>query len=137
MNLAAGDPNGQFRLTAFLKALQQLGWTDGGNIRLDVRWAGSDLEGGRKLASELIALEPEVVLAATTPLVAALQQMTRTVPIVFVNIVDPVGSGMVVSLARPGGNITGFIVFEAMASNSSYSDNCSVSPSRKPGSAWS
>jgi putative tryptophan/tyrosine transport system substrate-binding protein len=112
MNLAAGDAVGQSRLTAFLKALQQLGWTDGGNLRIDVRWPGSDLERGQKYAAELIALAPDVVLASTSPLIAALQQATRTVPIVFVNVVDPVGSGMVVSLARPGGNITGFIMFE-------------------------
>src|SRR6476620_3547280 len=113
MNLGAGDAIGQSRLTAFLKALQQLGWTDGGNLHIDVRWwPGSDLERGRKYAAELLALAPDVVLTATTPLVAALQQVTRTVPIVFVNVVDPVGSGMVVSLARPGGNVTGFIVFE-------------------------
>jgi putative ABC transport system substrate-binding protein len=112
MNLAAGDAIGQSRLSAFLNALQQLGWTDGSNLRIDARWTGSDLERGRKYAAELIALAPDVVLAATTPLVRALQQATRTVPIVFVNVVDPVGSGMVVSLARPGGNITGFIVFE-------------------------
>jgi len=112
MNLAASDAIGQSRLTAFLKALQQLGWTDGGNLRIDVRWPGSDLERGRKYAAELVALAPDVVLAATTPLVAALQQATRTVPIVFVNVIDPVGSGLVVSLARPGGNVTGLIVFE-------------------------
>jgi putative ABC transport system substrate-binding protein len=100
MNVTAGDAIGQSRLTAFLKALQQLGWTDGGNVRIDVRWPGSDLERGRKYAAELIALAPDVVLASTSPLVAALQQATRTVPIVFVNVIDPVGSGMVASLAR-------------------------------------
>jgi hypothetical protein len=112
MNLAAGDAVGQFRIMVFLKALQQLGWTDGGNVRIDVRWPGSDLELGRTHAAELIALEPDVVLASTSRLVTALQQATRTVPIVFVNAVDPVGSGIVASLARPGGNVTGFILFE-------------------------
>jgi putative tryptophan/tyrosine transport system substrate-binding protein len=112
MNLAAGDAVGQFRITVFLKALQQLGWTDGGNVRIDVRWPGSDLELGRRHAAELIALQPDVVLASTSRLVTALQQATRTVPIVFVNAVDPVGSGIVASLARPGGNVTGFILFE-------------------------
>jgi putative tryptophan/tyrosine transport system substrate-binding protein len=112
MNLAEGDVVGQSRLTAFVKALQQLGWTNGGNLRLDVRWPGSDLERGRKYAAELIALAPDVVLASTSPLVGVLHQATRTVPIVFVNVIDPVGSGMVVSLARPGGNITGFVMFE-------------------------
>jgi putative tryptophan/tyrosine transport system substrate-binding protein len=112
MNLTSGDAIGQSRLTAFLNALQQLGWSDGGNVRIDVRWPGSDLERGRKHAAELIALAPDVVLASTTPLVVALQQATRTVPIVFVSVVDPVGSGLVASLARPGGNVTGFISFE-------------------------
>ncbi len=112
MNLLAEDPMGQSRLEAFQQALRQFGWTEGDNLQIDVRWAGSDLERARKYGAELIALAPDVVLTATSPLVAGLQQVTRTVPIVFVNVVDPVGSGMVVSLARPGGNITGFIVFE-------------------------
>lgn len=112
MNVTAGDAVGQSRLNAFQKAFQQLGWTDGGNVRIDVRWPGSDPERGRKYAAELTALTPDVLLASTTPLVAALQQATSTVPIVFVNVVDPVGSGMVVSLARPGGNVTGLIMFE-------------------------
>jgi putative tryptophan/tyrosine transport system substrate-binding protein len=112
MNLLAEDPMGQSRLEAFQQALRQFGWTEGDNLQIDVRWAGSDLERARKYGAELIALAPDVVLTATSPLVAALQQVTRTVPIVFVNVIDPVGSGMVVSLARPGGNITGFIVFE-------------------------
>ena len=103
--------NGQARLTAFLQALQQLGWIDGSNLLVDVRWAREN-ELARKYAAELVTLAPAVIVAATTPQVAALQQATRTVPIVFVNVVDPVGSGMVASLARPGGNITGFIVFE-------------------------
>jgi putative ABC transport system substrate-binding protein len=111
MNFAAGDAVGQSRLTTFVQALQQLGWTDGGNLRIDVRWA-SDSELARKYVTELVALAPVVILAATSPQVTALKQATRTVPIVFVNVVDPVGSGMVTSLARPGGNITGFIVFE-------------------------
>ena len=111
MNFAAGDAVGQSRLTTFVQALQQLGWTDGGNLRIDVRWA-SDSELARKYVTELVALAPVVILAATSPQVTALKQATRTVPIVFVNVVDPVGSGMVTSLARPGGNLTGFIVFE-------------------------
>jgi putative ABC transport system substrate-binding protein len=111
MNLAADDAMGGRRLTAFRQALQQLGWTDGSKLQIDVRWA-KDTELARKYATELVALAPAVIVAATTPQVAALQQATRTVPIVFLNVVDPVGSGMVASLARPGGNITGFIVFE-------------------------
>ena len=111
MNFAPGNTIGQSRLTTFTQALQQLGWSDGSNLQIDIRWA-SDTELARKYATELVALAPAVILAATSPQVAALKQATRTVPIVFVNVVDPVGSGMVASLARPGGNITGFIVFE-------------------------
>ena len=111
MNFAPGNTTGQSRLTTFTQALQQLGWTDGSNLQIDIRWA-SDTELARKYATELVALAPAVLLAATTPQVAALKQATRTVPIVFVNVVDPVGSGMVASLARPASNITGFIVFE-------------------------
>jgi putative tryptophan/tyrosine transport system substrate-binding protein len=112
MNLAADDPVGQARLAAFLQALRQLGWTDGGNSRIDVRWPGSDLERARKYASELVALAPDVLLASTSAMVTTLQQATRNVPIVFVVVIDPVGVGIVASLARPGGNVTGFIVFE-------------------------
>jgi putative tryptophan/tyrosine transport system substrate-binding protein len=93
-----------------LQALRQLGWTDGGNSRIDVRWPGSDLERARKYASELVALAPDVLLASTSPMVTTLQQATRNVPIVFVAVIDPVGAGMVASLARPGGNVTGFIL---------------------------
>jgi putative tryptophan/tyrosine transport system substrate-binding protein len=112
MNLAAEDPVGQSRLAAFLQALRQLGWTDGDNIQIDVRWPGSDRERARKYATELVALSPDVILAVTSLMVAAVQQATRNVPIVFVTVVDPVGAGMVASLARPGGNTTGFIAFE-------------------------
>jgi putative ABC transport system substrate-binding protein len=111
VNLPAGDRGGQSRVAAFKEAMQLLGWTDGGDLRIDVRWA-SDTALAQKYAAELVAQTPAVILAATTPLVTALQHVTRSIPIVFVNVVDPVGSGMVVSLARPGGNITGFIVFE-------------------------
>jgi putative ABC transport system substrate-binding protein len=111
VNLAAGDTSGQTRVAAFRQALQQLGWIDGSKLRIDVRWA-SDSGLAQKDAAELVAQAPAVILAATTPLVTALQHATRSVPIVFVNVIDPVGSGMVASLARPGGNITGFIVFE-------------------------
>jgi putative ABC transport system substrate-binding protein len=101
MNFAPNDAIGQSRLMAFVQALQRLGWTDGSNVRIDVRWAG-DSELARKYATELVDLARAVIHAATTPQVAALKQMTRTVPIIFVNVVDPVGSGMVASLARPG-----------------------------------
>ena len=100
-----GDPAGESRLATFRAELAKLGWTEGRNLRIDVRWA-SDSELARKYVTELVALAPVVILAATSPQVTALKQATRTVPIVFVNVVDPVGSGMVTSLARPGGNLT-------------------------------
>jgi putative ABC transport system substrate-binding protein len=112
MNLAAGDPEGQTRIGAFIRALQQLGWIDGRNARIDTRWGAGDADSFRRHAAELVALAPNVILAATSPAVGALHQATRTVPIVFVNVIDPVGGGFVASLARPGGNATGFSLFE-------------------------
>ena len=111
MNLAADDPEGQVRNTAFVQALQQLGWTEGRNARIDTRW-GTDAGSTRKYAAELVALAPDVILATASTATSALQQMTRTVPIVFVIVIDPVGAGYVESLARPGGNLTGFSLFE-------------------------
>ena len=112
MNLAADDAEGQGRVAAFQQALQQLGWTDGRNVRIDYRWAAGDTGRFRRYAEELLALAPDVVLASATQSVQALQQATRTVPIVFVNVGDPVAAGIVDSLARPGGNATGFSYFE-------------------------
>ncbi len=112
MNLAADDPEGQARLTAFAQGLQQLGWTDGRNARIEYRWAVGDAERIRKQAEELVTLAPDVILASGVPVVTALLQATRSVPIVFAQVIDPVGSGLVASLARPGGNATGFTVFE-------------------------
>jgi ABC-type uncharacterized transport system substrate-binding protein len=106
------DAEGQARLAAFLQALRQLGWTDGRNVRIDSRWGGGDADNIRKQAVELAALAPDVILAAGGAAVGPLLQATRTVPIVFVIVPDPVGAGFVDSLARPGGNATGFINFE-------------------------
>jgi len=112
MNLTADDPEASTRVTALAQGLQQLGWTDGRNVRIDYRWGAADADHSRKYAAELVTLAPDVILASGTPAVAALQQATRTVPIVFVNAVDPVGAGLVDSLAQPGGNATGLILFE-------------------------
>jgi putative tryptophan/tyrosine transport system substrate-binding protein len=112
MNLAADDPESQRRMTAFVQGLQQLGWTDGRNVRIETRWGAADVDRFRSYAAELVALAPDVILASGHPSVVALQQATRTVPIVFLQVVDPVGAGFVASLARPGGNATGFTVFE-------------------------
>lgn len=109
---AAEDSEGQARLAAFVQALQQLGWTDGRNVRVDTRWGAADADRYRKYAAELVALAPDVLVATTSPAVAALQQATRTLPIVFAAVVDPVGAGFVANLAQPGGNTTGFALYE-------------------------
>src|SRR5712691_11478661 len=90
-SLAADDPEGQARLTAFVQGLQQLGWTDGRNVRIEYRWAAGDADRIRKYAAEMVALAPDVILASTGSVVGALQQATRTVPIVFASVIDPVG----------------------------------------------
>jgi putative ABC transport system substrate-binding protein len=112
MNRTADDPEGQTRLAAFLQGLQEAGWTVGGNLRIDVRWGAGDAGLHRTFARELIALAPDVILAGGSLAVAALQQATRTLSIVFATVSDPVGAGFVDSLARPGGNTTGFMNFE-------------------------
>jgi ABC-type uncharacterized transport system substrate-binding protein len=112
MALAADDPEGSRRHTAFVQGLQELSWTEGRNARIEVRWAAGDADRFRQYATELIALAPQVILANSSQSVAALLQATRTVPIVFAGIADPVGAGFVDSLARPGGNATGFLLFE-------------------------
>jgi putative tryptophan/tyrosine transport system substrate-binding protein len=111
MSVAADGPEGQARLVAFTNRLQQLGWTDGRNVRIDYRWGAGDAERSRKYAAELIALDPDVILASGDP-VMAVRQVTRTIPIVFTIIADPVGAGLVESLAHPGGNATGFMSYE-------------------------
>jgi putative tryptophan/tyrosine transport system substrate-binding protein len=108
MAIAEGDPEAQRWVSVFVRGLRELGWTEGANIRIDYRWAGGDVGRIRGAAAELIALKPDVILAQTALALAPLQQMTSTIPFVFLQIVDPVGSGFVNSLARPGGNITGF-----------------------------
>jgi putative ABC transport system substrate-binding protein len=109
--VAADDPDDQARIAAFLQALQQLGWTDGRNVRFDIRWAAGNNENIRKYAAELVALAPDVIFV-TGSAVGLLLQATRAVPIVFAIVPDPVGSGFVDSLSRPGGNATGFMQFE-------------------------
>ena len=108
MNLASDDAEGQARLAAFLQGLQEAGLAVGRNMRIDLRWGGGDPESFRKQASELVALAPDIVFASGIPAATPLLQATRTVPIVFAQVVDPVGAGLVASLARPGGNATGF-----------------------------
>jgi putative tryptophan/tyrosine transport system substrate-binding protein len=112
MALASDDPEGQARLAAVAQGLQQSGWTVGQNVRVDYRWSGGNADNMRKYAAELVALAPDVILAHSSQAVAPLLQATRTVPIVFTAVSDPVGAGYVDSLARPGGNATGFLVWE-------------------------
>jgi putative ABC transport system substrate-binding protein len=107
--LAESDPVGQAYMVAFREGLQALGWSEGRNLRLDIRRVTPDLESSAK---ELVALQPDLILTGNTPTTAAMQKQTRTVPILFVNVSDPIGSGFVASLSRPGGNITGFLTFE-------------------------
>ena len=113
--VAAGADDSEFqaRIAAFLQGLAQLGWSEGRNVRIDIRWATANADELRRHAAELVALAPDVILAATgTATTAPLLQATRTVPIVFAIVIDPVGAGFVASLARPGGNATGFLMFE-------------------------
>jgi putative ABC transport system substrate-binding protein len=112
MPLAADDPEAKARLAAFAQGLRELGWIDGRNVRIDTRWSAGNADEIRKYAAELVALTPDVILAAGGAVVGTLLQATRTVPIVFTQTPDPVGAGFVASLARPGGNATGFTLFE-------------------------
>ena len=112
MPAALDDSDAQNRLTAFQRTLQQLGWTEGRNVRIDQRWSTSDAETMRRNAADLIALGPDVILANGSASIGPLLQITRTVPIVFVTVADPDGAGYVNSLARPGGNATGFVLYE-------------------------
>jgi putative ABC transport system substrate-binding protein len=110
--LLSGDESGQSDVAAFTQALAALGWTDGRNVRMDVRWYVNDTNRIPALAKELVGLQPDIVLTASIPAIVALQRETRAIPIVFVNLADPVASGIVARLNQPGGNITGFALFE-------------------------
>jgi ABC-type uncharacterized transport system substrate-binding protein len=112
MGTTESDPVTQARLAAFLDGLQQLGWTDGRNVRIEIRWPAGSADRFRTYATELVGLAPDVILASASASVAALQQASRSAPIVFANVIDPVGAGFVASLAQPGGNATGFTSFE-------------------------
>jgi putative tryptophan/tyrosine transport system substrate-binding protein len=106
------DPGGKAQLSGFTQRLRELGWTDGRNLRIDFRWAAGNADWIRMFAKELVGLQPDVILAHTTPVTAALQRETQTIPIVFLGVADPVGDGFVAGLPHPGGNITGFINLE-------------------------
>src|SRR5262245_54435327 len=112
MPLVVDDPESQARMAAYLQTLAQLGWIVGSNLQIDIRWTGASESAIRKHAAELAALAPELIVGAGSAAVGPLLQVTRTIPIVFVTVPDPVGAGYVDSMARPGGNATGFINFE-------------------------
>ena len=110
--LAASDPEAQARVAAFQQGLKELGWTEGRNLHIDFRWSTGDAAEMRTFANELVELKPDLIVGMTTPAVAALVQETKTIPIVFASIVDPVGRGFISNMARPGGNVTGILNFE-------------------------
>ena len=112
MAYAESDREGQAWVAAFWEELQKLGWTEGRNIRIDTRWAAADVQAMQRFAKELVALQPDLILTQNTPTTAAMLQQTRTIPIIFANVADPVGSRFVTNFPRPGGNVTGFILFE-------------------------
>src|SRR5215470_14836110 len=113
LSLEESDPEGKAQLSGFTEELAVLGWADGPNLRMEIRWGGGNVNRARSFAKELVALQPDVILAQGTPVTAALQRETRTIPIVFVVVTDPVGDGFVVGLPHPGGNITGFLTSES------------------------
>jgi putative ABC transport system substrate-binding protein len=112
LNQAENDPEGQSRLATFQQGLQSLGWIIGRNVQIDIRWGAADTANSRRYAAEIVALAPDVIVTSASAATAAVQEATRTLPIVFVNVSDPVGAGYVASLARPGGNVTGFTFIE-------------------------
>jgi putative ABC transport system substrate-binding protein len=112
MNRAADDSEGQARIAVFQQALQELGWSVGRNMRIDIRWGEDNIERERKYAAELVALSPDIILASGTVSVTALRSIGGTIPVVFAAVTDPVGAGFVDSLAQPGGNVTGFMIYE-------------------------
>jgi putative tryptophan/tyrosine transport system substrate-binding protein len=112
MNFPSADPEGQARMAVFKQALSKLGWIEGGNLQTEIRWAGDNPDLYRRYAVELVALTPDVILASGGQSVEALQRVTRSMPIIFTNVIDPIGEGFINSLSRPGGNTTGFLAFE-------------------------
>ena len=112
MAFAESDREAQSWVAAFREELRKLGWMEGRNIEIDTRWATADVESMQRFAKELVALQPDLILTSSTPATAAMLQQTRTIPIIFVWVADPVGSGFVASLPRPGGNVTGFTPIE-------------------------
>jgi putative tryptophan/tyrosine transport system substrate-binding protein len=128
-NTAENDPENASRIAAFHQGLEKLGWRNGGNVRIDYRFAGGAVERMREFAAELVALAPDILMAGNTPTSTALTQQTKTIPIVFVSVSDPIGSGFVASLANPGGNVTGFITVEPVLAGKWLSILKEIAPS--------
>jgi len=112
MNFPEGDTEGNARLVAFLQRMRELGWSDGHNLKLEARWSGADIDQMRTFAREIVVGQPDLIVAVGTPATSAVMRETRTIPIVFTQVSDPVGGGLVTNLARPSGNVTGFTLFE-------------------------
>ena len=112
LNIAADDPDGQENVAVFLQTLRQLGWAESRSTRIETRWAAGNAAEIRRHAAELVAVAPDVIVATGTAAMGPLLEATRTIPIVFANVADPVGAGYIDSMARPGGNATGFLQFE-------------------------
>jgi ABC-type uncharacterized transport system substrate-binding protein len=125
MAYAESDPEGQALVAAFREGLLKLGWTESRNVRIETRWATADLELMQRFATEIVALQPDLILTQNTPTTAAMLQQTRSIPIIFATGSDPVGSGFVASFARPGGNITGFYTVEPARSQRTSTRSCS------------
>src|SRR6476660_4219774 len=112
MNFPEADTEGNARLVAFLQRMRELGWSDGHNLKLESRWSGADIDRMRTFAREIVVQQPDLIVAVGTPATSAVMRETSTIPIVFTQVSDPVGGGLVTNLARPGGNVTGFTLFE-------------------------
>jgi ABC-type uncharacterized transport system substrate-binding protein len=125
------DPDGKAQLSGFMQGLAEIGWTDGRNLRMEIRWGGGDVTRIRGFAKELVGLQPDVILAHGTPATAALQRETRTIPIVFVTVTDPVGDGFVAGLPHPGGNITGFLTSESAITAKMFELLTEIAPGSK------
>jgi putative ABC transport system substrate-binding protein len=131
MSYPESNSEGQSDVAAFRQGLQKLGWTEGGNIRIDTRWATpNDVESIRRFAKQLVAMKPDVILTHNTPTTASVLEQTHAIPVIFAIVVDPVGSGFVASLARPGGNATGFMNFEPSMGGISF--DCTICTATSP-----
>jgi len=131
LSLGESDPEGRAQLSGFTQGLAELGWIEGCNLRMEIRRGGGDVDRIRTFAKDLVALQPDVIVAQGTPATAALQRETRTIPIVFVVVTDPVGDGFVAGLPHPGGNITGFLTSESAITGKMFELLTEIAPGLK------